>query len=105
MEFLRFDFSHPLRMERRPTDRNAVRILLGNPLVMRAMVRGAPDAGSYAPVSVLVDERDSSVHISYDRMASLPPPASDSHALAVARELDAKVERLLYAPWRESPHG
>src|SRR5580693_4835790 len=54
-----------------------------------------PDAGSYAPVTVLVDERVDGVHISYDRMASLLAPYGDENALSVARDLDAKVEDVL----------
>ena len=54
-----------------------------------------PDAGSYAPVTVLVDERADGVHISYDRMASLLAPYGNRDALRVARDLDAKVEDVL----------
>ena len=54
-----------------------------------------PNAGSYAPVTVLVDERSEGVHISYDRIASLLAPYRNSEALAVARDLDKKVETLL----------
>jgi hypothetical protein len=42
-----------------------------------------------------VDERSDGVHISYDRMASLLAPYRNSDALAVARDLDKKVETLL----------
>ena len=56
-----------------------------------------PDAGSYAPVTVLVDERANGVHLSYDRMASFLAPYSNSEALKVARDLDEKVEALLSA--------
>ena len=62
---------------------------------MKEMVRHAPDAGSYAPVTVLVDERPDGVHLSYDRMASLLAPSGNPEALAVARDLDAKIENLL----------
>ena len=72
-----------------------VRLIMGNPLIMQQMARYAPDAGSYAPVTVLVDERSDGVHISYDRMASLLAPYRNSEALAVARDLDKKVETLL----------
>ena len=41
---------------------------------MKEMAKQVPDAGSYAPVTVLVDERADGVHISYDRMASLLAP-------------------------------
>ena len=54
-----------------------------------------PDAGSYAPVTVLVDERPDGVHLSYDRMSSLLAPYGNQDALAVARDLDSKIETLL----------
>jgi hypothetical protein len=62
---------------------------------MKEMARHVPDAGAYAPVTVLVDERADGVHLSYDRMASLLAPYGNNEALTVARELDAKVEDLL----------
>jgi hypothetical protein len=68
------------------------RLIMGNPLIMQQMARHVPDAGSYAPVTVLVDERSDGVHISYDRMASLLASYGSSDALAVARDLDKKVE-------------
>ena len=83
---------------RKATDRDKpgmVRLIMGNPLMMQQMARHVPDAGSYAPVTVLVDERSDGVHISYDRMASLLAPYRNSEALAVARDLDKKVETLL----------
>jgi uncharacterized protein (DUF302 family) len=72
-----------------------VRLVLGNPLIMKEMAKHVSDAGSYAPVTVLVDERADGVHLSYDRMASLLAPYGNSEALNVARDLDAKVEDLL----------
>jgi hypothetical protein len=59
------------------------------------MAKHVPDAGSYAPVTVLVDERADGVHLSYDRMASLLASYNNPDALAVARDLDKKVEDLL----------
>jgi hypothetical protein len=52
-------------------------------------------AGSYAPVTILIDERPEGVHLSYDRMASFLAPYENSEALKVAKDLDAKVEALL----------
>lgn len=72
-----------------------LRLVIGNPLIMREMARHVPDAGSYAPVTVLIDERQDGVHLSYDRMASLLAPYRNSEALKVARDLDAKIEALL----------
>jgi hypothetical protein len=59
------------------------------------MAKHVPDAGSYAPVTVLVDERADGVHISYDRMASLLAPYGNPDAPKVTRYLDAKVDHLL----------
>ena len=62
---------------------------------MKEMAKHVPDAGSYAPVTVLVDERADGVHLSYDKMASLLAPYGNRDALDVARDLDSKVEDLL----------
>lgn len=72
-----------------------VRMLIGNPLIMASMVRHVPDAGSYAPVTVLVDERSDGVHLAYDRMSSFLASYGNSEALKIASELDAKIETLL----------
>jgi hypothetical protein len=96
MEFARYDFAVVLGKDRTPTARNALRLVLGNPLIMREIVRAVPDAGSYAPVTLLIDERDAGVHIAYDQVASLLAPYSDPHALQVAQELDAKVDELMH---------
>ena len=62
---------------------------------MMAMARHIHDAGSYAPVTLLVDERDGAVRLSYDTMASFLGSYGEPVALRVARELDAKVEALM----------
>ena len=72
-----------------------IRFVIGDPLIMKEMAKQVPDAGAYAPVTVLVDERVDGVHLSYDRMASLLAPYENSSALEVARTLDMKVEDLL----------
>ncbi len=71
------------------------RLVIGNPLIMRDMVKHVPDAGSYAPVTILIDERPDGVHISYDRMSSFLAPYENAEAMKVAKDLDAKVEGLL----------
>jgi uncharacterized protein (DUF302 family) len=97
MEFARFDLGEVLRKDRPGMSARVVRLLLGNPLIMRQMAEHTRDAGSYAPVTVLVDERQDGVHLSYDRMASLLAPYGSAEALAVARVLDQKIEGLLTA--------
>jgi uncharacterized protein (DUF302 family) len=96
MEFTRFDLGAILRKEKGEAARNSVR-LVGNPLIMKRMVEHVPDAGSYAPVTILIDERADGVHLSYDRMASFLDPYGNEEALKVARDLDSKVESLLAA--------
>jgi uncharacterized protein (DUF302 family) len=95
MLFLELDHGAVLRKESGRATPKIIRFVIGNPLVMKEMAKHVPDAGSYAPVTVLVDERSDGVHLSYDRMASFLAPYENSDALTVARELDAKVETLL----------
>jgi uncharacterized protein (DUF302 family) len=97
IEFTRFDIGEVLRKDRPGVSARVLRLLLGNPLIMRQMAEHARDAGSYAPVTVLVDERQDGVHLSYDRMASLLAPYGSAEALVVARALDQKIESLLTA--------
>jgi uncharacterized protein (DUF302 family) len=95
MMFIEFDLGAILRKETGLDAPKIVRFLIGNPLIMKEMAKHIPDAGSYAPVTILVDERPDGVHVSYDRMATLLAPYGNSDALAVARNLDAKIENLL----------
>jgi uncharacterized protein (DUF302 family) len=96
MEFIHFDLGGILCKERKDAPRS-LRLVVGNPLIMKQMVEHVPDAGSYAPVTILIDERADGVHLSYDRMASLLAPYRNPEALTVAQDLDAKVEALLMA--------
>src|SRR5579863_5626586 len=95
MLFMELDHGGVLRKETGRAMPKIARFLIGNPLIMKEMAKRVPDAGSYAPVTILVDERPDGVHISYDRMASLLAPYGDEDALSVARDLDAKVEDVL----------
>ena len=71
-----------------------LRWVVGNPLLMKEMAKVVPDAASYAPVTILVDERADGVHLSYDSMESFLTTYRQESALTVARDLDAKVEGL-----------
>jgi uncharacterized protein (DUF302 family) len=95
MMFMKFDHGVILRKETGLNTPKIVRFLIGNPLIMKEMAKHVPDAGSYAPVTVLVDERPDGVHLSYDRMASLLAPYGNPDALAIAQDLDSKIENLL----------
>ena len=95
MLFEELDHGAVLRKESGLDKPKILRFLIGNPLVMKEMAKHVPDAGSYAPTTVLVDERADGVHLSYDRMTSFLAPYGNAPALAVARDLDAKVERVM----------
>jgi uncharacterized protein (DUF302 family) len=95
MEFARFDAGQILAKEHGGRAPKILRLVVGNPLIMKEMVRTVSDAAAYAPVTILVDERDDGVHLSYDSMASLIAPYGSPAALVVARDLDARIERLL----------
>jgi uncharacterized protein (DUF302 family) len=95
MLFIQLDQGAVLRKETGHETPKIIRFVIGNPLIMKEMAKHVPDAGSYAPVTILVDERSDGVHLSYDRMASFLAPYGNSEALAVARDLDSKIERLL----------
>ena len=74
MLFAEFDLGAILRRESGAATPKIMRFLVGNPLIMKEMVKHVPDAGSYAPVTILIDERPDGVHVSYDRMESYLPP-------------------------------
>lgn len=95
MLFAEFDLGDILRRETGSKAPRIIRLVVGNPLIMKEMVKHVPDAGSYAPVTVLIDERPDGVHVSYDKMESYLLPYGSSEALAVARALDAKIMTLL----------
>jgi uncharacterized protein (DUF302 family) len=97
MEFVRFDPGEILRKEHDGLGPRILRLVVGNPLIMKEMVRTVPDSASYAPVTILVDERADGVHLSYDSMESLIASYGSQAALTVARDLDAKIEILLKA--------
>jgi uncharacterized protein (DUF302 family) len=95
IEFLRLDLGGAMRKDPEARVCKMVRIIAGNPLIMKEMVEHVPDAGSYAPVTLLVYESHGKVHICYDMMESLLRPYGSGPALEVAKDLDSKVMKLL----------
>ena len=94
MLFLEFDHGAVLRNETGSNKPKMVRLVIGNPLVMKEMAKYVPDAGSYAPVTVLVDKREDGVPLSYDKMVSFLSPY-ESDAIMIAHHLDHKIVKLL----------
>jgi uncharacterized protein (DUF302 family) len=97
MEFIRFDLDAILRKEHGDRTPRILRLVIGNPLIMKQMVEHVPDAGSYGPVTILIDERSDGVHLSYDTMASALAPYGGPEASKIAQDLDEKVKALLKA--------
>jgi uncharacterized protein (DUF302 family) len=95
LEFLRLDLGAAMRKDPEAKTYKIVRIIAGNPLIMKQMTEHVPDAGSYAPVTILVYESRDGVHLSYDTMASFLASYGNEAALKVAKELDGKVTKLL----------
>jgi uncharacterized protein (DUF302 family) len=95
IEFLRLDLGSILRKDPAAKAFQIVRIIAGNPLIMKQMVEYVPDAGSYAPVTILVYEREDGVHLCYDLMESYLASHENPRAKQVAMELDSKVKKLL----------
>jgi uncharacterized protein (DUF302 family) len=95
MEFMRLDAGAVLAKAHVDGNPKSIRLIIGNPLIMQSMARLVPDAASYAPVTVLIDQRPEGVHLTYDEMASLLAPYGNPEALEIARDLDQKVKGLL----------
>lgn len=95
MLFMKFNLGDVLGKGRTGPSPKSVRLLIGNPVTMRKMTELVPDAGTYAPITVLIDERADGVRLSYDRIASSLQPYTNEQALNVARELDRNVETIL----------
>jgi hypothetical protein len=99
MRFLQLDSDKPLTLDPQAPDwtgRRLVRLIAGNPVTMGEMTRHVADAGSYAPVTILIQEMpDGGTRVAYDTVASAIAPYHDVAASEVAQRLDTKVLGLL----------
>jgi hypothetical protein len=76
--------------------RRLVRLIAGNPVTMGEMTRHVPDSGSYAPITILLEEmRDGETRVAYDTVASAIAAYRDAAASRVAEQLDTEVLTLL----------
>jgi uncharacterized protein (DUF302 family) len=76
--------------------RKAVQYEIGNPLTASKMTRHKLGAGLYAPLRVLLYEDESGGSVfEYDKPSTLFGQFDDPDVLAVARGLDAALERAL----------
>jgi len=96
LEFLRLDLGRIVSMGASGVPCRMVRILTGNPLIMRQMALAVPDAGSYAPITILVYEApNGEVSVCYDQVADALSIYDSRPALQVASDLDKKVIDLI----------
>jgi uncharacterized protein (DUF302 family) len=98
MLFLQLDLDAALALDpqaRSQAGQRLVRLIAGNPVTMEQMTRHVPDAGSYAPVTILLQQMPGGTRIAYDSVASALARYHDAAASQVARRLDAEVLGLL----------
>ena len=99
MQFWLLHLDVALRLDPHAPDqarRRLVRLIAGNPVTMGEMTRHVADAGSYAPVTILIQELpDGRSRVAYDSVAGAIAPYHDAAASEIARRLDAEVLTLL----------
>ena len=99
MRFWQLDLDNALAHDPQAGDkagRRLVRLIAGNPVTMGEMTRHVADAGSYAPVTILIQEMPGGgTRVAYDSVASEIAPYGDADASAVAERLDGEVLGLL----------
>jgi len=98
MRFLQLNLDTVLALDPQAhqAGRRLVRLIAGNPVTMGQMTRHLPAAGSYAPVTILIQELPGGrTQVAYDTVASAIAPYADAAASQVAQHLDTDVLRLL----------
>ncbi len=100
MRFLHLDLDTVLALDPQARDqagRRLVRLIAGNPVTMGQMTRHLPAAGSYAPVTILIQELPGGgTQVAYDTVASAIAPYGDAAASQVAGRLDTEVLAFLH---------
>ena len=99
MLFMQLDLDHAFTLDpqaQNQAGRRLVRLIAGNPVTMGEMTRHVADAGSYAPVTLLIQEKPGGgTRVAYDTVTSAIAPYHDAAASQVAQQLDAEVLGLL----------
>ena len=107
MLFMKLDLDKALALDPQAADqagRRLVRLIAGNPVTMGEMTRHLADAGSYAPITILLQEMPGGgTRVAYDTVASAIAPYHDAAASEVAERLDAEVLGLLRQVTGASP--
>jgi hypothetical protein len=98
LRFLQLDLDTALALDPQAhqAGRRLVRLIAGNPVTMGQMTRHLPAAGSYAPITILIQELPGGgTQVAYDTVASAIAPYGDAAASQVAQRLDTDVLSLL----------
>jgi hypothetical protein len=98
MQFQHLDLDTVLALDPQAhqAGRRLVRLIAGNPVTMGQMTRHLPAAGSYAPITILIQELPGGgTQVAYDTVASAIAPYGDAAASQVAQRLDTEVLTLL----------
>ncbi|MEI9954058.1 MAG: hypothetical protein WDO74_35050 [Pseudomonadota bacterium] len=95
--FLELDLGSVVARDPETPHYRIVRIIAGNHVTMESMVRTTPGAGAFAPVTLLIYERDDGVHLRYDTLTSAVYGELSAEAYRHAQDLDASVLSLLRA--------
>jgi uncharacterized protein (DUF302 family) len=95
MVFLELDLGGVVMRDPAGNRFREVRIIAGNPVTMSSLARTTPEAGAFAPVTILLFERPDAVHLRYDTLYSSVGDELDVDARAQAKHLDDSVLSLL----------
>ncbi|MGD0377540.1 MAG: hypothetical protein ABSB01_23515 [Streptosporangiaceae bacterium] len=98
MRFLHLDLDTVLALDPQADQagRRLVRLIAGNPVTMGQMTRHIADAGSYAPVTILIQElAGGGTQVAYDTVTSAIAPYQNAAVSQVAHRLDTEVLTLL----------
>jgi hypothetical protein len=99
LRFLQLDLDTALALDPQAhqAGRRLVGLIAGNPVTMGQMTRHVPAAGSYAPITILIQELPGGgTQVAYDTVASAIAPYGDAAASQVAQRLDTEVLSLLH---------
>jgi hypothetical protein len=105
MRFLQLDLDSALTLDPQAPDwtgRRLVRLIAGNPVTMGQMTRHVADAGSYAPVTILIQERLTA--IAADAAGYPPRSPRRSKRIDCRRPPDFGREASGAALWRYPPY-
>ena len=95
LEFLHLNLGSAVNIGSTGPRNRMIRIIAGNPAIMRKMTEWIPDAGSYAPITILLYESNGRVIVCYDRVETILAGYKGAIALQVAKDLDTKVINLI----------